>query len=271
MHTLQVGFRYTTVAVETDSDYIATHLRTAFRHMPGTAAQAVVGNLRLVREGDTYRCHGAPWAAASGLTEQSAADHATYEVIMHLRYANGGLLWLHAACAARGSEAVVFAGNRGSGKSTLAALLPSMGWRYLSDDVTPIEMPSLCAVPFPETPSMRLGGPAHLEEPEVLLLSKAIVELHEAQIAREPVGISALVFPAYVAGSATTLERVGPGRAAAALLQQCLDLPNHEKETVECVGRLLTRAPAWRMTYSVAHEAARAMTARLLPGEQAEG
>ncbi len=265
MHTLQVGFRYTAVSVATDSDYIATHLRTAFRHMPGTAAQVVVGHLELTRDGDAYSCQGAPWATASDLTEQSAADHATYEVIMHLRYANAGLLWLHAACAARGSRAVVFAGNRGSGKSTLAALLPSMGWQYLSDDVTPVEMPSLSAVPFPETPSMRLGGPAHLDEPEVLLLTKATVELSVTQIAQAPVGIAALVFPTYVAGADTAMERLGAGRAAAALLQQCLDLPNHEKETVECVGRLLTQAPAWRITYSAAHEAARLVDAMLLP------
>ena len=190
---------------------------------------------------------------------------------MHLRYANAGLLWLHAACAARGGRAVVFAGNRGSGKSTLAALLPSMGWCYLSDDVTPVDMQALSAIPFPETPSMRLGGPAHLDETDVLLLTKATVELHDTQVAQTPTGISALVFPTYVAGAATSMERLGAGRAAAALLQQCLDLPNHEKQTVECVGRLLTQAPAWRITYSAAHEAARMVDAMVLPAAPIEG
>ena len=85
-------------------------------------------------------------------------------------------------------------------------------------------------------------------------------------LVRHPMYGGLILFSAGAAAASAS-----PGRAAAALLQQCLDLPNHEKQTVECVGRLLTQAPAWRITYSAAHEAARMVDAMVLPAAPIEG
>ncbi len=78
-----------------------------------------------------------------------------YEVVMGLVRARPDLLWFHAGAVAFDTGAVVFAAPGGGGKSTLVAWLCQQGWRYLSDDVLPLELATGNILAFPQTPRVR--------------------------------------------------------------------------------------------------------------------
>lgn len=63
-----------------------------------------------------------------------------------------GLAVLHAAALARRDEAAIFVGDSGAGKSVLSLTLARRGWRYLSDELVPVdEGGRVLAVPRPVT------------------------------------------------------------------------------------------------------------------------
>ncbi len=57
-------------------------------------------------------------------------------------------LFLHSAAMAKGNKAVLFPGPSGSGKSTLTLGLLNYGYRYLTDEVTVINLSGLKVLPF---------------------------------------------------------------------------------------------------------------------------
>jgi hypothetical protein len=67
-----------------------------------------------------------------------------------------GLPVLHAACVATGRDAVGLLGHSTAGKSTLAAGLVTAGWRFVSDDLLPLDVRDGGFEIYPSKPSTRL-------------------------------------------------------------------------------------------------------------------
>jgi hypothetical protein len=67
-----------------------------------------------------------------------------------------GVLALHGAALARGSEAAIFLGDSGTGKSTLAAAALKAGWTVLSEDLVAVEVAGDAVTVRPSIPAIRL-------------------------------------------------------------------------------------------------------------------
>jgi hypothetical protein len=134
---------------------------------------------------------------------------------------------LHAAAAVVDGVAVVLPGAMGAGKSTLVAGLVHSGAGYLTDEATAIDPTtgvvhaypkpiSLGALPPPPLPAAPWVPPAGAR---AYLGSSGLVPVEAlrpgAVAAPTPAGL--VVLPAYVPGAPTTVERLGPADALAAV------------------------------------------------------
>jgi hypothetical protein len=67
-----------------------------------------------------------------------------------------GVLALHGAALARGSQAAIFLGDSGAGKSTLAAAALRAGWTVLSEDLIAVDVAGEAVAVRPSIPAIRL-------------------------------------------------------------------------------------------------------------------
>ena len=135
-------------------------------------------------------------------------------------------LIVHAAVLERGGRAVMLPGRPGSGKSTLCAAMVQRGWRLLSDELALIRPDDGAAVPMPRPislknesirlvkqmapgavfgpgcPTARKGQVAHMRPP--------VASVEQARVTARPRWV---IFPQYVAGSATLLSQLRKSRA----------------------------------------------------------
>jgi hypothetical protein len=135
------------------------------------------------------------------------------------------------------------------------------GWRYLSDEVAPLDMATDQASPFPLTPEVRMGPRGMLAPEAVRQLTKRHVELDPSAICRESVRITEVVFVRFVPGVSATLESISPGEAALQLLDSCLNFPHLGSRAVGYAAVVAGRLAASRLTFGDAVEAARLLAA----------
>lgn len=79
------------------------------------------------------------------------------DLTIELQKRRADLFFIHAAVVSRGETALVFAAPSGSGKSTLTWALLTHGFRYLSDELAPIDLGSMYVHAYPH--------PLHLKRP----------------------------------------------------------------------------------------------------------
>jgi len=136
-------------------------------------------------------------------------------------------LLVHAAVAAVDGRAVLLPGRSGAGKTTLVASLALAGWRYLSDEVAPLD-PLGMVHPYPrplalEEPSTRLVPEALGRWPDaagslVPDLTLVLPSTIGAVAGPAPAQVAAIVFPEVAAGSTACLGPLSRAEALERLL-----------------------------------------------------
>src|SRR5262249_33205030 len=117
------------------------------------------------------------------------------------------LVWLHAAAIEREGRAIVLVAPWGRGKSVLSASLVGVGWKYLSDDIVPVDSATLAVHPFPKTLRMRERADRALDREQVARLAKRDVPLGEDDIAPGPTACAGVVFPQFDHNEPNRLSR----------------------------------------------------------------
>lgn len=210
--------------------------------------------------GLSFSIPGSDSSATRGPAEQ-VVSRLLYEVDYHLADRCRAGVYLHAASLARAGQALLLPASSGSGKSTLTYWLTQNGFHYLSDESSFIPLHSLDCNGFTR--------PAHLKKGSLALFpqleSQPRQEVHwsdgsligwllaTSALNPLPIGQSAhlnqIIFPRYQAGSALSVERLSPARAAfelAGCLTNARNLPEHGFPEILRLARSL---PAWRLTY----------------------
>jgi hypothetical protein len=159
------------------------------------------------------------------------------------------LLWLHAAAAAFGGRAVLFPGASGGGKSTLVTELCARGWRYLSDEFTPLDPVSHAVLPFALAPAVR-QDPGRDMPPEWLQGPKTGVGLRPVSLCRGPTPVAAVVRPTYRRDAQAVLSVSSPAMTALHLLEQCRNLPRLGGRAVAAVSALVRRVPGFSVSFA---------------------
>jgi hypothetical protein len=173
-----------------------------------------------------------------------------YEIVMGLVRSRPDLLWFHAAAVAFDTGAVVFAAPGGGGKSTLAAQLCQQGWRYLSDDVLPLELATGNILPFPQTPRVRQNTGELVSGDRLSQVPKFDVTLDLKSICQEPLPIRAMVFPSFDSQTEAQILPCSPGTAALELLRNCINFTDHKQAAVQRICELAKHLPAFGLSFS---------------------
>jgi hypothetical protein len=227
---------------------------------PSTAARQEQFGARLWVEGDGITI------AASGIVgtvegpamalhvpdrDAAAAVEVVLPVLLAWALADHGRFLVHGAAVAHGDEAVLVLGSSGSGKSTLAAAAIEAGWQALADDLVVLEPceGGLAVHGIHRAPAVpvEIGGPlvgrgARPDDP------RARAELPRSLLRRGGWPVVATVLVAHSPTVDGQLDRVGPERVVAALLQSFVGtLEPARRARCFAFGRRLASIPAWRL------------------------
>ena len=82
------------------------------------------------------------------------------DLTIELQRRRADLYFIHAAVVSRGGTALVFPASSGSGKSTLTWALLTQGFRYLSDELAPIDLGSMRVHPYPHALHLKQPPPS---------------------------------------------------------------------------------------------------------------
>jgi hypothetical protein len=215
--------------------------------------------------------HASFESPAVSATDRDVA-HATLEFIG----ARHGRLLLHSgAVATPDGRVVVVHGESGAGKTTLTTALVAEGLAYLTDETVCLDPDTLTIEPFPKPLTVKPGSQqvlAHLRP------GKGRVDPNSGNWQLEPSALGGppipavelrpalVVFPDFRDGhDGVDAEPVSRARAAFVLGEQSSALWAVEPRPLAAVVRLVSQAPAYRVTYGDAHNAAPVIADELLP------
>jgi HprK-related kinase A len=169
---------------------------------------------------------------------------------------------IHAAVVERLGRAIVLPAPPGSGKSTLCAGLVQRGWRLLSDELTLIDPTTGELVPLARPVSLKnrsievikafapnaVFGPLTRDTVKgtVAHMMPPAESVHRSG---ERARLGWIVFPRYVAGSATQPSRLPRGEAMMALIDNAFNYHLHGLEGFDCLCTLVSGADCLRFEY----------------------
>jgi len=166
-------------------------------------------------------------------------------------------LWLHAGAVALQNKGILFLGEWGQGKSSLVTELYRQNWRFCSDDRVPWLAAENRLLPFPQTPRVRRATNAVLPRQQVDQLARQSVPLNPTTTCTESVPVSLVIALVYDAHCSPRLTPLPPSQGVLAMTQALINRERHRETAVSHFVNLLTRVPAYQLTYNDRTEAAR--------------
>ncbi|GEM_PF-1397432 len=179
-----------------------------------------------------------------------------HEINRAFIYAYPEFLWMHAGAVAGKDRAALFVGISGRGKSTLITTLCQQGFRYLSDDIIPLDPATGKAIPYPMTPIVRENIGQELPPERVEEIPRTLVELPESTYCREPVSVGSVILPAYSTKCQARILPFSPGTTTLDLVKQCINARVHGASAVTFMAELTASVPVLPIEYSDAQSAA---------------
>ena len=163
------------------------------------------------------------------------------------------LLFLHAAALERDGCAYVLVGESGHGKSTAAWGLSYHGFRYLSDELSPVDLGSLSVDAYPRALCLKRRPPLpyRLPSAQVLDLGPTIhvpVSALPGGRASAPCPLGAVLFVRYgEERRESELCPLGAAEAAARMYVSTLNALAHPAQGVDAVLRVVRNVPCFSL------------------------
>ena len=137
-------------------------------------------------------------ARAASETPASLIWEFDRDVIVEVQRQRSDLYFVHAAVLEMHQRAVAIIAPSGTGKSTLAWALLHRGFRYLSDELAPIDLAQLRVTPFPRALCLKDPPPAPFGLPERTLATDdalhVSVDLLPSAVCSDPLLLSSVFF-----------------------------------------------------------------------------
>ncbi len=199
-----------------------------------------------------------PWLAPMGKDEpgRECANRGDlvyqleHDLTVALQQRRPDLLFLHSAALERHGRACLLAAESGSGKSMTTWALLHHGFRYLSDELSPVDPETLTVWPYPHAISLKLPPPDPYPLPdEAIHLGRTIHVptrfLPEPAHSRSlPLGVVFLIERR--AGLADpSVRRLSPAEAGARLYVNALNALAHPGHGLDVVVRIAERTPCF--------------------------
>ncbi|MDF1587174.1 hypothetical protein [Marinimicrococcus flavescens] len=250
------------VAIACDDPGLDPMVQTLFAPLRTSGAASPTHHLRLARDGRRVVL----WADGQAIAASADPDHALGLLIdAVLDRAWPAARWMavaHAGAVADARGAVLLPAPSGGGKSTLAAGLVAAGWRFLSDDIAPVDAGRAEVAPVPLALSAREGSWPILRQLFPGMRPVATLAFEEGRrrfldlaryVAQEPAPLRALLVPQFDPSGAPGLDRLDPGQALAALVEGRCWL-SRERPLLQRLLSLLETVPAFKGRYRTLEE-----------------
>lgn len=169
------------------------------------------------------------------------------DLVVELQHRRPDLLFLHAAALERDGRACLLAGASGDGKSTTAFGLLHRGWRYLSDELAPVDVDTGQVHAYPHALCLKRPPPASHPLPVGVLDLGATLRVPVALLpglpASGPSRVAAIVLVRHDAAlPEPVMRRLGTAEAAARLYTAALNPLAHRGGGLDAAVRLASRA-----------------------------
>jgi hypothetical protein len=169
---------------------------------------------------------------------------------LELQSIRSDLYFVHAAVAAKDDLACIFAADSGSGKSTIVRALTHHGWRYLSDELAPIDPASNRVIGYPRAIWLKHPPAPPDALPDSALRTADSIHVPVPQgvweLSSEGVPLAAIFFLRYAGrGGPPLVQPIGLGESAARLYAHGLNQLAHNNRGLEVVVRIARPLPAF--------------------------
>jgi hypothetical protein len=172
------------------------------------------------------QCEGEPDRLAAG--EDELLDMLDELIAVQLQRRRSDLFFVHSAVLELGGRAVLLVAPSGVGKSTTTWALSHHGFRYVTDELAPIEPASLRVHPFLRAPRLKVAPPDGYPLPAAARRTGRAIHLAledlPGGLCRDPLPIGAVVFlHRPPAASTPSIRPVSGAEAAARLVANALN------------------------------------------------
>jgi hypothetical protein len=174
------------------------------------------------------------------------------DLTLQLQKRRSELLFLHSAAVEWGGKAYLFAAEAGSGKSTTTWALLHHGFRYLSDELSPVELDSLVVLPYAHALCLKQPPPPPYELPERAIHLGRTIHVPAGSLpgpvtaAGRPIG-AVFILRHRPELDAPKLRELGPAEAGARLYVTALNLLAHPNHGLDAVVRFAEHAPCFAL------------------------
>jgi hypothetical protein len=194
---------------------------------------------------------GRPAITAPGIGE--LLFYLEKDITVALQEKRSDLLFLHAAALEHSGKAYLLAGGSGNGKSTTAWGLLHHGFRYLSDELSPIDLNSLYVLPYPHALCLKQPIPIAYSLPaaDVLEFGDTIhvpVHVLPTTASPGPCELGAVLFVRYREElRAPVLRPISPAEASARMYITALNALAHPNHGLDAVVHIAERVPCYSL------------------------
>ena len=212
-------------------------LRYTVGRLPGSSA------FFLRREGQTARMAEDPGAFLF------VFEH---ELIVALQRRRRDLYFVHAAALEVAGTAFLLVGASGHGKSTTTWALLHHGFRYFSDELSPVDLTTFVVYPYPHALCLKAAPPGAYPLPQQTLTTARTLHIPTAAlpsaVGSGPAPLGAIFFVHYCSRVARpALRPMRKAEAAAHLLTHALNPLAHPADGLDGAIALTTRAACFEL------------------------
>jgi hypothetical protein len=181
-------------------------------------------------------CEGAPVRIAADEVELLAMLDEL--IVVHLQQRRPDLFFVHSAVLELGGRAVLLVAPSGTGKSTTTWALSHHGFRYVTDELAPIDMASLSVHAFPRALHLKAEPPADYPMATAAMRVGTGIRVAPDDLpdgsCREPLPLGMIVFLHRMAGVNTSaIWPVSVAEAAAHLVANALNPLAHSNSGLD--------------------------------------
>jgi len=198
-------------------------------------------------------------ARGNELLYEEASDEALQYLVVYLleklitidlQKLRTDLYFVHSSALERGGRVIMVVAGSGTGKSTTTWALLQHGFRYLSDELAPIDPASLDVHPYPHALCLKAPPPGPYPLPEETTRTELTLHIPVANLPspaiRQPAPLHALLFlQRDSAVSVPTFAKVSPAEAGARLYASTLNALAHPGKGLDVAIRIATAVPAF--------------------------
>ena len=175
------------------------------------------------------------------------------DVTVVLQRQRPDLLFMHAAAIEMQGKAFLLAAASGGGKSTTAWALLHHGFGYLSDELSPVDLDSLCVYPYPRALSLKHAPPSAYPLPDDAIRLPHTIHVGASSlrgaVLNEPRPIGAVfVLQRERSGGFPTLRTLEAAEAAAYLYVNALNALAHSNRGLEAVVHVAGHVPCYAVS-----------------------